>query len=100
MYSDQETQQLLELYKYKTTKEIADELQKSERSVIAKLVREGVYQKLPRYTKKTGLTKKEILSELENLVGFEVEGLAPAKKETLNNILDFIKVGLFDELPG
>ena len=66
--------------------EIADMIGKSKRSVISKLVREGVYvaTEKPTSTRDNGPTKKELLNQLE---GFDpqmpVNGLTGATKEAI-----------------
>ena len=66
--------------------EIAVSIGKSKRSVISKLVREGVYvaTEKPTSTRDNGPTKKELLIQLE---GFDpqmpVNGLAGATKEAI-----------------
>ncbi len=66
--------------------EIAETIGKSKRSVISKLVREGVYvaTEKPTSTRDNGPTKKELLIQLE---GFDpqmpVNGLTGATKEAI-----------------
>jgi hypothetical protein len=62
---------------------------KSPRSVISKLVREGVYvpnAKPAPKAKDEGPTKKELLRDLSAL-GFNVEGLEPATKDAIARVL-------------
>lgn len=71
---------------------IADEMNRSVRSVRSKLVREGVYiatPKVPAARKDTGPTKKELLNQLEELVGFDVTPLQGATKEGINALIAF-----------
>jgi DNA polymerase I-like protein with 3'-5' exonuclease and polymerase domains len=70
--------------------EIADAVKRPVRSVISKLVREGVYvatPKGPKAAKAEGPTKKELLRELESLVSFPVDGLTGATKEALEMVI-------------
>ena len=89
-YSELEREKLLEMYEEggnDTIPQIAETLGKSINSVRAKLVREKVYiapDKSIR-VKKNGLSKKEILIELENL-GIVPDGLEGATKQALLNI--------------
>ena len=66
--------------------EIADMIGKSKRSVISKLVREGVYvaTEKPTSTRDNGPTKKELLNQLEGLdPQMPVNGLTGATKEAI-----------------
>jgi len=72
--------------------EIAMELGKSTRSVRSKLVREGVYVATPKVAtvrKDTGPTKKELLNQLESIVGFDVTPLQGATKEGLQSLIAY-----------
>ena len=89
-YSDEQTEQLVALYKEHGNdglEAIAEQLGRSLRSVRSKLVREGVYiapeKSQKTAAKKEGPTKKEMLNELEALVEFPVDGLMGATKEAL-----------------
>ena len=66
-YTEQQVQHMIEEYKNNPTREtvenLAEELDKSVKSIIGKLSREGVYQKTV-YKTKTGedpITKKELV---------------------------------------
>jgi hypothetical protein len=63
---------------------------KSVRSIIAKLVREGVYvaAEKPKARKIEGPSKKEMLIELERRVSFDVTGLMGATKEAIQHLID------------
>jgi len=75
-----------------TVEELAEELNKSVKSIIGKLSREGVYRKTE-YTTKTGekpVTKLELVTELAEkleLEDWELAGLEKAPKVALKNIL-------------
>lgn len=94
-YTEEQTEQLLELYhKLGTDKieDIADQLGKPVRSVRSKLVREGVYvppQKLP--DRKNGPSKKEMLNTLQELVGFDTTGFSGSTKEALTTLIVYLK---------
>lgn len=94
-YSTEDTQRLLSLYKTHGTENlelIAEELNKPIKSVRSKLVREKVYvAQETGYVKKTGKSKKELLRELETIMGEDAQGLSGATKESLNSLLDFLK---------
>ena len=70
---------------------IARSLNKSVRSVRSKLVREGIYVSTPK-TKapatSSGPSKKELLNDLEAIVGFDVSGFAGATKPALQALID------------
>ena len=70
--------------------EIATAVNKSVRSVRSKLVREGVYVAMPREKaapKDAGPSKKEMLNELESIVGFDVTGFAGATKPAIASLI-------------
>lgn len=72
--------------------EIAAAIGKAERSVRSKLVREGVYIATPKAVtvrKDTGPTKKELLNQLESIVGFDVTPLQGATKEGLQSLIEY-----------
>jgi N-methylhydantoinase B/oxoprolinase/acetone carboxylase alpha subunit len=84
------TQEMVELMTEKysanptreTVEELAEELNKSIKSVIGKLSREGVYKKTE-YLTKTGekpITKKEIVQTLAGMLRLEYEALAGLEK--------------------
>ena len=93
-YTDEEVAKLLELYAQFGTEgldDIADELKKPVRSIRSKLVKEGVYkpaEKIP--TRKNGPTKKELLIELEQTIGFDTTGFNGATKEVLANLIVYL----------
>ena len=72
--------------------QIATALGKSERSVRSKLVREGVYIATPKTTavrKDMGPSKKDLLNQLESIVGFDVTPLQGATKEGLQSLIAY-----------
>lgn len=72
--------------------QIATALGKSERSVRSKLVREGVYVATPKSTavrKDMGPSKKDLLNQLEGIVGFDVTPLQGATKEGLQSLIAY-----------
>ena len=74
--------------------QIAHTIGKPVRSVRSKLVREGVYvaeSKPAKAAKADGPTKKELLFELESLLGFSVDGLMPATKEAIQLLIAFAR---------
>jgi hypothetical protein len=73
---------------------IAESVQKSKRSVIAKLVREGVYQaeaKPVKVERDEGPTKKELLAELDSLGALDTKGLDAATKDAISAVITFVK---------
>jgi hypothetical protein len=69
---------------------IAGTLNKTVRSVRAKLVREGLYvapEKGSAKAKKEGPTKKELLNDLEKVAPFPVDGLVGATKEAISHLI-------------
>lgn len=71
--------------------QIAETLGKSTRSVRSKLVREGVYVATPKVAAKkdTGPTKKELLNQLEDMLGFDVTPLQGATKEGIQSLIAY-----------
>ena len=70
---------------------IAATLNKTVRSVRAKLVREGLYiapEKGTAKAKKEGPTKKELLLDLEKVAPFPVDGFMGATKEAIGHLID------------
>lgn len=92
-YSDEQTSMLVEQYKAgETVEELALQLGKSVRSVVAKLAREGVYQKKATTAQKQTSTKKdELVLQLELFAGVELKSLQKATKEDLEKLVAFIK---------
>jgi len=69
---------------------IAATLNKTVRSVRAKLVREGLYvapEKGAAKAKKEGPTKKELLLDLEKVAPFPVDGFMGATKEAIGHLI-------------
>jgi len=99
-YTEQQVQHMIEQYQSNPTREtvenLAEELDKSVKSIIGKLSREGVYQKTV-YKTKTGedpITKKELVEELSELVGLEysmISGLEKSPKIDLKRLVDILK---------
>lgn len=99
-YNEQTTQYLLEKYSADPTRQtveaLAEELSRSVKSIIGKLSREGVYRR-EIYKTKTGelpVTKVEIVSNIADDLGLEVEsllGLEKAPKATLKKLENAIK---------
>ena len=72
-----------------TVAKLASEFNKSTRSIVAKLVREGVYQAAPRVTK-TGapvIRKSEIVAQIQDALGVEFSTLEKASKAGLERLL-------------
>ena len=94
-YSESETAYMVELYKNSPTPDtveiLVEELNKSKKSIIGKLSREGVYRREV-YVSKTGekpITKVEIVSNIADALGLEVsdlEGLEKSPKEVLRRL--------------
>lgn len=85
-YKEDTTQYIVDQYtnspNTKTVDKLADELGRSPKSIIGKLSREGVYQRAV-YTSKTGetpITKVELVSNISENLGIEVEDLVGLDK--------------------
>jgi|TARA_B100001094_G_C18157165_1_gene787148 hypothetical protein len=99
-YNEEQTKLIVETYQSNPNREtveaLAKELSKSIKSIIGKLSREGVYRR-EIYKTKTGelpVTKVEIVSNIADDLGLEVEslfGLEKAPKATLKKLENAIK---------
>lgn len=93
-YTSEQTQQLLSLYSEMGTErieEIAELMKKPVRSVRSKLVKEGVYIPAKRQDKKkNGPSKKELLNDLELIVGFDTTGFAGSTKQVLADLIVYL----------
>lgn len=99
-YTEEQVKEMVALYSKnptrETVEELAEEFNKSIKSIIGKLSREGVYEKTV-YKTKTGedpVTKKELVEELSELVGIEysmISGLEKSPKIDLKRLVDILK---------
>ena len=99
-YNEQTTQYMLEKYTAdptrQTVEDLAEELSRSVKSIIGKLSREGVYRR-EIYKTKTGelpVTKVEIVSDIADNLGIEVEsllGLEKAPKSALKKLKEALE---------
>ena len=85
-YNEEQTKHIVEAYQSNPNREtveaLAKELSKSIKSIIGKLSREGVYRR-EIYKTKTGelpITKVEIVSNIADDLGIEVESLLGLEK--------------------
>ena len=100
-YTPEQVVWMSNLYKQtptrQTVEDIANILEKSTKSVIGKLAREGIYQKAE-YTSKTGekpITKVQIVERLADMLALEVDqldGLEKAPKGVLKLLYDELRV--------
>ena len=98
-YSDEQVEYMVEKYNStpsrETVEDLAKELSKSPKSIIGKLAREGVYQKVE-YVSKTGekpITKIEIVREIAGQLDLDethLIGLEKAPKGVLKLLCDNI----------
>lgn len=71
-----------------TVEELANELNKSIKSVIGKLSREGVYEKTE-YLTKTGekpVTKRELVEKVSEILGVDYQALAGLEKSPKSSL--------------
>jgi len=97
MYTKEEESVLLQ-YPTKTVAELANQLNKPERSIIGKLSRMGIYQRKV-YLSKSGsppISKLEIVSNLEKTLGMRLEGLEKSPKGVLLALLNKLGGGTFE----
>ena len=105
-YTKEMTKEIVEAYTENPTREtvdaLAEKFEKSVKSVIGKLSREGVYRREV-YTTKTGekpVTKLELVAEISSLLevdDWRLEGLEKAPKQALKIIRDGVKAGSWKE---
>ena len=95
-YTEEQVEMMTNQYRLnpsrETVEKLADELNKSVKSIIGKLSREGVYKKTE-YTTKTGekpITKSQLVQELEELLECDLKGLEKAPKSALVEIRNAI----------
>ena len=98
-YTEDQTKHIIEAYQKNpnrdTVEMLADELQKSVKSIIGKLSREGVYRR-EIYKTKSGelpVTKVEIVSNIADSLGIEMDsllGLEKTPKATLKTLEEAI----------
>tara|TARA_R110002153_G_scaffold103268_5_gene240349 strand:- start:656 stop:1045 length:390 start_codon:yes stop_codon:yes gene_type:complete len=95
-YSDEMVDAMVADYQDNPTKETVEKLSakfgKTTRSIVAKLVREGVYVSAPRVTK-TGapvVRKADLVIAIQNAVGQELPSLEKASKADLQLLLDSV----------
>ena len=98
-YTDEQVEYMVKKYTAQpnrdTVDELADILDKSVKSIIGKLSREGVYQKAI-YKTKTGelpITKAQLIVEIATLLeadSTKLMGLEKAPKQDLKYLRDFI----------
>jgi len=96
-YTDAMTEDLLNAYNseptVETVREFADKFGKSPRSVIAKLVREGVYQARPRTTK-TGepvVRKSDLVAFIQSQIEIAMPTLEKASKQDLSKLAAYFQ---------
>ena len=95
-YTEEQVDYMVKAYSDQPTREtvnaLADELNKSVKSIIGKLSREGVYKKTV-YKTKTGedpVTKKELVEELASILDISansIVGLEKSPKADLKNLV-------------
>jgi len=92
-YTDEMVNAMVADYQDNPTKDtvanLAKEFNKSTRSIVAKLVREGVYVAAPRVTK-TGapvIRKAELVAQIQDALGVEFTTLEKASKADLEKLL-------------
>ena len=95
-YTEAMTEKMIAQYSANPTREtvdeLANELGKNARSVIAKLSREGVYKAQPRVTKsgEPVVRKAELLASIESTLGQQFPSLVKASKADLQRLIDTI----------
>jgi len=95
-YADEDVSKLLALYAEHGTagiEAVAQEIGKTVRSVRSKLVNLGAYvpAEKPEKAKKQGPSKKDLLSELSAITGSSHNGLDPASKAAISELIEIVK---------
>ena len=91
-YNDEQVAYMTKTYQDEPTREtvenLAEELDKSVKSIIGKLSREGVYQKTEYLTKagEKPVTKRELVEKISELVGIEYQTLAGLEKSPKSSL--------------
>ena len=96
-YTEEQVQYMIDLYVATPTRDtveiLSKEMNKSVKSIIGKLSREGVYQKTV-YKTKTGedpITKREIVENISEILDMKADwimGLEKSPKKDLKNLYD------------
>ena len=90
-YTPEQTLELVANYQAgQSVDELALKLGKSVRSVVAKLAREGVYQKQAQVAKQAGTKKADLVKQLEVAAGCELSSLLKATKEDLQQLIKLL----------
>ena len=99
-YTQEMTDTLVQAYVASPTRAVVDQyaelFEKSSRSIIAKLVREGVYQAQERVTK-TGepvVRKQDLVEKIEAITGIDLPSLSKASKSDLVELSVFIEANV------
>lgn len=92
-YTEEMVNAMVADYESNPTKEtvakLSQEFNKTTRSIVAKLVREGVYQAAPRVTK-TGapvVRKADLVAQINEALGVELSTLEKASKQDLESLV-------------
>ena len=106
-YTQEQVDHMVEAYKARPNRDtvdmLAEDLNKSVKSIIGKLSREGVYKKTV-YKTKTGedpITKRELVETVANLLDIDsskITGLEKAPKADLKNLLEAVEEEFEDGL--
>lgn len=94
-YTDAQIETMVSMYEElgnEGLEAIGEAIGKSVRSVRSKLVREGVYIASPKKAsakKEMGPTKKELLNDLEAILGFDVTPLQGATKAGIESLIAY-----------
>ena len=91
-WSDEEEEKLKLLYVDQglDVYEVAEHFKKGHRSVISKLVQMKIYRK-PEEDKEEKRRVKNMIREIEDMLGIEIEGLNLTKKSNLELLTDALK---------
>ena len=102
-YTEEQVSLMIEQYENEPTREtvenLAGKLNKSIKSIIGKLSREGVYKKTVYKTKtgETPITKKELVEELADYLDISyisIAGLEKSPKADLNYLVSTVREGV------
>jgi len=108
-YTSEQVEQMIEAYQNNPSREtvdkLAESLDKSVKSIIGKLSREGVYQKQV-YKTKTGevpMTKQEIvvmMAEVLNIDSSKIMGLEKAPKQDIKFLSEIVSERIMEARNG
>ena len=92
-YTVEQVEEMVAAYSENPSREtvsfFAEKFEKTDRSIIAKLAREGVYQAQVAVKKTSGVTKDTLVQTIEAQLGVELPSLTKASKVDLEAMVQY-----------